>query len=101
MAPKPRSVEAVETYARAVPIGGRGETALLPPVIEFKGYPPEGQTMASLKELATFYEEQAQGLEETLHDILPGGTYDRLCAAVLQRKAGMLKVSYGSLVDGD
>ena len=38
--------------------------------------------------------DQAKALEEALYKALPGGTYDRLCGLMLQRKAGHFIVSH-------
>ena len=41
------------------------------------------------------YEAQAKELEEALISALPGGTYNRLLARMLERKAGLLIIPLG------
>jgi len=41
------------------------------------------------------YDAQAQELEEALYASLPGGTYNRLLARLLERKAGLLRIPLG------
>jgi len=45
-------------------------------------------------EYEAFFQREAQSIEETLHDSLPGGTYDRLMGEMLKRKASVYRVGY-------
>lgn len=49
-------------------------------------------------EAADRYMRDAELLDATLHASLPGGTYDRLLAVMLKRKASYLAVSYSGFV---
>jgi len=50
----------------------------------------------TLPEAARVYELDAIMLESALHDALPGGTYDRLLALMLNRRASYLAITRGS-----
>lgn len=41
------------------------------------------------------YEKEAVRLEEALYAVLPGGTYNRLLARLLERSAGLLRIPLG------
>lgn len=50
-----------------------------------------------LDESVAIFEHQAQKLCKVLYDVLPGGTFDRLVAAMLQKEASLFKVSHKEL----
>ena len=50
----------------------------------------------SLDKACVYYESQANQIEEALHDVLPGGVYDRLLAAMMTRRASYLRTPFGS-----
>jgi hypothetical protein len=49
---------------------------------------------SSYEEHDAVFMHEASQIEEALHDSLPGGTYDRLCGLMLQRKASHFVVSH-------
>ncbi len=69
----------------AVPAATIYITAQLPPLGERSG-----------AQLDLFFDTQAGCLERTLSIALPGGTYDRLLARMLDRKASHLRVPYAA-----
>ncbi len=46
------------------------------------------------------FDEQGAKLEEALHSVLPGGTYDRLLGCMLTRKASHFVISFGKEDNG-
>jgi hypothetical protein len=74
--------------AKAQPIG---DQAVLDVIIKITGQLPYHPELA---DQAAFMDGQAVKLEAALHGSLPGGTYDRLLATMLERKAGHLRVSW-------
>lgn len=82
--------------AKAEPIGPDQKVDSV--LIEIGGEPMTHEdhsmsTSAWMVERAEYYNNQAARIEDALHQSLPGGTYDRLLNQMLQRKAGLLKVS--------
>lgn len=49
----------------------------------------------SLKEAADAYDKDAEKLVDTLYRTLPGGTFDRLVAKMLLKKAGHFVIPHG------
>ncbi len=43
----------------------------------------------------SFFTDEAQKIEETLFNTIPGGTYDRLLGEMLKRKASSFVVPFG------
>ena len=54
----------------------------------------------TLGEIGDLFEQQAQLIERALYKSLPGGTYDHLVGAMLQRKATHFVVTHGKGVIG-
>lgn len=50
-----------------------------------------------LKEAAAFSQMEGQKLADALHECLPGATFDRVLAAMLQYKASFLKWPYSEV----
>lgn len=48
----------------------------------------------SLEAARLTYEHQGKQLELALYNSLPGGTYDQLLVAMMERKASLFKVSF-------
>ena len=48
-----------------------------------------------LKEAAELYDKDAEKLVDALYQALPGGTFDRVAARMLLRKAGHFAIAWG------
>ena len=70
-----------------------GPQIILDTKIVMSGEPPN---LGTLQEMAEFYDKQAKELANALEGTLPGGTFNRLLAEMLIRKAGHFAVSYGA-----
>ena len=53
------------------------------------------------KVMAGFYQDEADRIEKALWNGLPGGTYDRLLAAMLNRAASLYHLSHGDIEERD
>ena len=52
--------------------------------------------VGSIESMDLTYKADAQAIEDLLYNTLPGGTYDRLCGAMLARKSTHFRVSHGA-----
>lgn len=77
------------TIAKASPIGKQPVPGL---AINFVGEPPR---IDSLDKAKWWFSAQAALLEDALHKILPGGTYDRLLGLMLARKSSHFIIAHG------
>ena len=73
---------------KAQPIGLQ---MILDKTIILSGEPPY---LESLQDMGKFYSKEAKELADVLETTLPGGTFDRLVAELLTRKAGHSVVSW-------
>lgn len=87
----------VITIAKAMAMPGQAEVE--PVTIEIGGEPliKDDEPVRNVPEWSAqhvrFYNEQAAKLEQALYESLPGGTYERLLALMLNRQSGILAVS--------
>jgi len=51
--------------------------------------------------MSDFYTKEADWIESALWKSLPGGTYDRLAAAILKRTASLYHLSHGDIEERD
>lgn len=53
----------------------------------------------TLEQARLSYEQDAVAIEKVLFNVMPGGSYDQLLAAMLKRKASLFTVSHGAFDD--
>ena len=85
-----------KTIAVACASPFRGDEPSHVTIIVGPGMPPEVPMLSAFRksEYESFFQREAQLIEETLHGSLPGGTYDRLMGEMLKRKASVYRVGY-------
>ncbi len=78
---------------QATVVVSKADNATQEIVIHIEGAIP-ADLHKSLGVIRAWFETQAATLELALYETLPGGTYDRLLALMLQRKASLLVISH-------